>query len=904
LSKAVCRRAKMRGLFAVFALASAAHVQLKQFDGGIRVRVVTDAPETDLLCTLQRDTTAFHPNYKEVHIVDGEPVVTRHGPRDHARGLCAGTWAGKDVEARASATLEDGVVESLVVRSPGAGTLDVAWDGERHVVHEAAPLDELKFAPPRVFEPPPGTPPPDDSRRRNLRANECRDGAVKYVSVVVFNDASRYAQRGREVEANSAKVFDIVNAIYTDPAPYGLYNGAEMNCRLVPIVAGQMVFRDGNPPDLDYVQGGACRVAQCDGFTCGNNEISASCLLDSFAEYVHSHRRQLEKALDVEIDNAHLLTARNLGGSTIGLGYLGQMCGPLGRSASLEQSSFASTSYLAAVCAHEMGHNLGMNHDKEGKYLMAPSMSAGDPSGVELQFSKQSRKEVARWFESSYGVRMNGACLENEVLEDAWDAALCGDGVVDDGEDCDPGLTADECCDSRCRLIVGCQCAVADACCTDEGTFVKAGTECRGAKHGDCDNAERCTGISGDCPMDLFSAPGEYCRDETADGRLVDGACYRGECISFDDSCAGVKTWLGEDAPVACPEFSTCDGVFCKRAQDREDGAFCVPSRLPAEDGTACGDRKQCVDRGVDSGSSPGSGGVAQCVDSSSLELFHWDTGPDGCARDPSCVDQEGLAVDASRCRDDPPTRPRRCDGASGTPDPEPDGPSGYFDDDFDEGAAGDDDAEAQNLLLWWVVIFMALCAVLAGLCCCGKSCAKTRKPPRAQQVELRPVEPAYYVDRAPYREPARQPSRPAPAVPVQEAVPFGWESSDAAPRGGAFGWSSSDDNRGVARGWSSSRSVGVPFQNSPGGTGAVAVPYQDEAAREEEAIAASIRANEEHERERARRQDEARKREEAALAAAIARSLGDDSVQQQANMGTREWKRRQRRMSELEVDL
>jgi len=97
---------------------------------------------------------------------------------------------------------------------------------------------------------------------------------------------------------------------------------------------------------------------------------------------------------------------------------------------------------------------------------------------------------------------------------------------------------------------------------------------------------------------------------------------------------------------------------------------------------------------------------------------------------------------------------------------------------------------------------------------------------------------------------------------------------------------------------------VGVPFQNSPGGTGAVAVPNQDDDAREEEAIAASIRANEEHERERARRQDEARKREEAALAAAIARSLGDDSVQQQTNMGTREWKRRQRRMSELEVDL
>ena len=32
------------------------------------------------------------------------------------------------------------------------------------------------------------------------------------------------------------------------------------------------------------------------------------------------------------------------------------------------------------------------------------------------------------------------AGLENVVEDGEWDKATCGDGVVDDGEDCDPGL--------------------------------------------------------------------------------------------------------------------------------------------------------------------------------------------------------------------------------------------------------------------------------------------------------------------------------------------------------------------------------------------------------------------------------------------------------------------------------
>ena len=51
--------------------------------------------------------------------------------------------------------------------------------------------------------------------------------------------------------------------------------------------------------------------------------------------------------LGVEIDNAHLLTARNLGGATIGLAWTGGMCDALGRS--------SAVGARRTVCVRERG---------------------------------------------------------------------------------------------------------------------------------------------------------------------------------------------------------------------------------------------------------------------------------------------------------------------------------------------------------------------------------------------------------------------------------------------------------------------------------------------------------------------------------------------------------------------
>src|SRR5207253_5200028 len=86
----------------------------------------------------------------------------------------------------------------------------------------------------------------------------------------------------------------------------------------------------------------------------------------------------------------------------------------------------------------------------------------------------------------------------------------CGDGILQAGEDCDPGPGGtDACCDATCH-------------------FAPAGTTCRAAA-GPCDVAEVCTGTDPTCPADA-AVP-----DETSCGSglapCVDRVCRTGACV-------------------------------------------------------------------------------------------------------------------------------------------------------------------------------------------------------------------------------------------------------------------------------------------------------------------------------------------------------------------------------------
>ncbi len=79
---------------------------------------------------------------------------------------------------------------------------------------------------------------------------------------------------------------------------------------------------------------------------------------------------------------AHLMTGKDLDGTTAGIAYVRTVCDAK-RGVSLSQRSFGTT-ISALVMAHELGHNLGAEHDGEpgttcagtsGGFIMAPSVS-------------------------------------------------------------------------------------------------------------------------------------------------------------------------------------------------------------------------------------------------------------------------------------------------------------------------------------------------------------------------------------------------------------------------------------------------------------------------------------------------------------------------------------------------
>ena len=150
----------------------------------------------------------------------------------------------------------------------------------------------------------------------------------------------------------------------------------------------------------------------------------------------------------------------------------------------------------------------------------------------------------------AYALLGDGACLD-DAEEPSWDAAICGDGIVDPGEDCDPGLFGDDdCCSDDCTLKAGCDCSPWEGCCTSAGKLKAAGATCR-ASVGDCDVAEKCTGKSGLCPPDLSKANGGACTDDNA-GRDA-GTCYNKECKSWgDDYCEASSQYSGAGYTSAC----------------------------------------------------------------------------------------------------------------------------------------------------------------------------------------------------------------------------------------------------------------------------------------------------------------------------------------------------------------
>ncbi|XP_045665334.1 disintegrin and metalloproteinase domain-containing protein 8 isoform X3 [Ursus americanus] len=239
-------------------------------------------------------------------------------------------------------------------------------------------------------------------------------------------------------------------------------------------------------------------------------------------------------------DNAQLITGVEFTGTTVGLAKVSAMCSQ-DSGAVNQDHNLKNPIGVASTMAHEMGHNLGMDHDEniQGCYCPVPRegggciMAASIGAQFPKMFSQCSRADLEMFVE-----KPRTACLANapdpgRLVGDP----VCGNRFVERGEQCDcgpPQACRDPCCNATtCQLAAGAQCAQG-SCCHD-CRVTPAGELCRPPKDA-CDLEEYCDGQQPACPEDVFQENGTPCPG---------GYCYNGVCPTLAQKCRDL--WgLGE----------------------------------------------------------------------------------------------------------------------------------------------------------------------------------------------------------------------------------------------------------------------------------------------------------------------------------------------------------------------
>ncbi|XP_071168228.1 zinc metalloproteinase-disintegrin-like BmMP [Mytilus edulis] len=272
-----------------------------------------------------------------------------------------------------------------------------------------------------------------------------------------------------------------------------------------------------------------------------SNKIVVSNLANTTLDNFLSYRRQSINPHHPN-DNAQLITGILFQDSIVGKAIKMSIC-TFQYSAGVAMDA-TSTTQVATTVAHELGHNFGMEHDNysvclcpDQKCIMA---TTGGGSKTPTKWSSCSQTVLNDNFEIGLDY-----CLKN-IPEQLFDAPYCGNGFVEDGEECDCGLpqTCDnKCCNaSSCKLLSHARCATGRCCDLNNCQPKSAATLCR-LSPGECDLPEFCDGETEYCPSDVHIMNGMPC----SGGQSY---CYNGSCTTPTGQC---KLLWGSTGRVSDP---------------------------------------------------------------------------------------------------------------------------------------------------------------------------------------------------------------------------------------------------------------------------------------------------------------------------------------------------------------
>lgn len=425
------------------------------------------------------------------------------------------------------------------------------------------------------------------------------NGPNKLVRLFIVNDNMRYNLLGSAVHSHSASLVATMDTIYSTIG--GSYT---FNMQIV----GMMTFQSVDPYTVPLETSG---------------DPMAENLHDLFTEWRKNNRANFP--LDYSV--AMLFSGYNFDANVLGLAWLDGACYSAAKAAIVQTADLVD-SVIGLAAAHELGHALGMRHDdvtEAGSIVTTACYSSLNPHVMDQYVAKNgiatwsscSVKWVKQHFEGygsitkKYDVTFYPSCMEKCFVGDpnppegctpveTWTASspVCGDGLREGNEECDcPNKDCtgiDPCCDgATCKLKSGAQCSAVDSCCTSTCEVVTDTTKVCRKSEGGCDVVERCDGIRGSCPIDVFKDLGTAC---TASGNP--GICYNKECKSHYSMCIKSSDPFFHQYDNDCSTADNDDGdAACGKLYCHEVGqATCQnPSDKYVEDGTQCQTGKACL---------------------------------------------------------------------------------------------------------------------------------------------------------------------------------------------------------------------------------------------------------------------------------------------------------------------
>ncbi|XP_011306245.1 disintegrin and metalloproteinase domain-containing protein 9 isoform X7 [Fopius arisanus] len=258
----------------------------------------------------------------------------------------------------------------------------------------------------------------------------------------------------------------------------------------------------------------------------------------------------IRKLYQITEDTIQMLTGETFQGGESGVAAHETVCSPKSVGISVDLNTY-EPHLLAGTMAHMIGHNIGMKHDdgRENCFcrdwhgcIMAQSIVGAD-NVQPYKFSECSKADYEEALRSGHGI-----CLFNKPNE--LETRLCGNRVIDDGEECDCGTLddcpdIDPCCDPiTCKLKAEAECASGPCC--NECKLLPRGSICRESSN-ECDLPEVCSGETGQCPVDLYKKNGKPCANNQS-------FCFGGLCPDLNVQCTQVWGENGKAADMQCFE--------------------------------------------------------------------------------------------------------------------------------------------------------------------------------------------------------------------------------------------------------------------------------------------------------------------------------------------------------------